>query len=264
MARESYATTKYSPNQPANTSFDSIFGSITPSKGYFFSKIGGKDHQVVLAVQPNGQMEVRTVEDIRLRILSAPRAERANLQRRLKSLGYNIKEVNGGTNPADKFEDVVVDAATKYTEQLIGQYTFAKSQGAKFTPFTFNDYLSSSAAGGGEGGTSRNINVASFSDNESRAILEDFYAQAVGRRPSDDEVKKFNAAINKASKARPTVTTTVTSGTGNSTTTSKQGFSQVDAQMMARQEAEAQVGSTGFRNSTVYYDAFLRAIGQQV
>ena len=116
------------------------------------------------------------------------------------------------------------------------------------------------------GGTrrSRSVSVTQFSEGDARAILEQFYADTLGRRPDDAEVKKFNALINKQARKQPSVSTTTYGADGSSTTMSGgAGYSAADAQMAARKMAEADPEASSFLASTRYLDAFMNAIGSQ-
>lgn len=112
---------------------------------------------------------------------------------------------------------------------------------------------------------SRSVSVKQFSEGEARGILEEFYAEAVGRRPSDKEVKSFLGKINAAAKAKPTTSTTTYGIDGGSTTVSGgAGYSSADAQIAARKQAEADPEASSFLASTKYMDAFMDAIKSQV
>ena len=97
--------------------------------------------------------------------------------------------------------------------------------------------------------TSVSKSFTSFTEAESRGILENFYAEALGRRPSDAEVKKFSKTINNAAKAAPSTSTT-TYGTNTTATTQKEGYTQADAELEARTLAESQPESNAFLTST--------------
>lgn len=112
---------------------------------------------------------------------------------------------------------------------------------------------------------SRSVSIKQFSEGEARGILEEFYAEAVGRRPSNKEVKSFLGKINAAAKAKPTTSTTTYGRDGGSTTVSGgAGYQMADAQIAARQQAEADPEASSFLASTKYMDAFMDAIKSQV
>lgn len=114
--------------------------------------------------------------------------------------------------------------------------------------------------------SSRSVSVTQFSAGQASAILEEFYNATLGRRPTAKEVKKFTSVINAQAKKQPSVSTTSYDASGNSTTVSgaQAGYTQADAQVAARQMAEADPEAAAFLNSTRYLDAFMNAIGSQV
>ena len=119
--------------------------------------------------------------------------------------------------------------------------------------------------GGGRsgGGTSVSKSYQTYSRNDARALLEQYYGETLGRRPTAKEVKKFHAVLSNAAKKNPNVTKTTYSGS-NSSSVSSGGFSQADASMLARQQAEEDPGAANFLNSTKYLDMFMSAIGSRV
>lgn len=158
-------------------------------------------------------------------------------------------------------------SAQNYSIWSTGQYAPDKQnlKPVSFEDFVKNNVNDSPYKGTGSSSTSvsTSINAEEYSLAESRAILEDFYASALGRRPNETEVKQFSKLINEKAKAKPNVSKTVTtSGEGYSTskTTGTQGFGDVDAKVMARQKAEADPKANAFLTNTKYFDAFLSAI----
>ena len=262
-------TTRYSQNQPSDL-FGSIFAGATPFGGIVSKRMpdptatsGYREQPFVLIYEPGKTPVTYTENTLRERLLAAPPRERSVLQKQLTKMGVSLNTTNGKINPADNFEAKLFQALSGYTEAMLSQYNFSKAAKVPFKAQSFGEFVDSLGAGETSGGPTRSVQVTQFDAADSRSILEDFYEQALGRRPDEKEVTAFQKAINKAAKARPAVSTTNVSG-NTSTTTQAPGFSGEDAGLMARQQAEAQVGSAGYRNSTVYYDAFLRAIGQQV
>lgn len=146
-------------------------------------------------------------------------------------------------------------------------FAMARDNGALINgnkPMTPTEYLRLAAKQGlGTSGTRTSIqrNVTSFTDAESRGILESFYGEALGRRPTDSEVEKFKKAINTAAQKNASVTTSTTTG-DVTTSTSKGGFTQADAELKARNMAESQVGAAGFISSTKYMDSFMNILNK--
>lgn len=167
---------------------------------------------------------------------------------------------------SDGFVNTYLDYANKASVQNYSlAYTQAKGYGTIGTtrPFTFATIAKSEPK---TSATSRSVSIKQFSEGEARGILEEFYAEAVGRRPSDKEVKSFLGKINAAAKKRPSVSTTTYGAGGGSTTISGGAaeYTSADAQLAARKMAEADPEASSFLAATKYMDAFMQAIESQV
>jgi len=103
----------------------------------------------------------------------------------------------------------------------------------------------------------------SISDGEARAMLENFYAEALGRRPTKDEVNKFASVVRKRAERQPQVGQSTSSPDGLSIESriTQPGFGQAEAELTARRQAEAGPEFESYRLATSYYTALLRAIG---
>lgn len=148
-------------------------------------------------------------------------------------------------------------------------YSSGRVSALDIKPLGVLDQVNMSAMTGdleGAGGPrrSRSISITQFSEGDARAILENFYADTVGRRPTDKEVKKFNSLINQQAKKQPSTSTTTYGADGTATTVSGgAGYSAADAQMAARKMAESDPEASAFLSSTRYLDAFMNTIGSQ-
>jgi hypothetical protein len=95
-------------------------------------------------------------------------------------------------------------------------------------------------------------------------VLENFYAEAVGRRPSDKEVKAFKGAVDREAAKKPTTSTSRTTydleGNARTSSSSKDGFAQADAELLGRDQAESDPRANAFLTSTKYFDAFVGAL----
>lgn len=150
--------------------------------------------------------------------------------------------------------------------------SYYNSDKANLKPVTLNGYLNDLTKGFKERntttGTSTDLDVFSISKGDAAVLLEEFYAEAVGRRPNPKEVDAFRNAVNRAAKKDPTKTvtsrTTFTDMAGNqsssSTSTNKEGFGVNDARMAGREQAEADPYSKGFLTSTKYFDVLVRSL----
>jgi|SRR6056300_500371 hypothetical protein len=97
---------------------------------------------------------------------------------------------------------------------------------------------------------------------EAERVLNSALATYMGRRASDDEIKKFLEQLNRNEKLNPTITTAkgVTS-TGGTTQTQEQegGF---DSTNFAERWARSRKGAAEYQAATTYMDAFTRVIDE--
>ena len=106
--------------------------------------------------------------------------------------------------------------------------------------------------GGGGGGTSvtTQITYNQTSMAQARTILTAVLQEALGRRPSEQELADFIAMLNEAESKDPTKTVTRTTATGDRTrVVSRTTPGAVDAQQMAQEFAEGIEGGAPFREN---------------
>lgn len=199
-------------------------------------------------------------------MMSMPVASRKVLQQKLKSAGFLGKDfnANGMLDPDGAFIQQALMAQRTASAQNLAIAKDPEAYGAT-APLDIDTYLNKMIKSGESGYSSTSVSKSftSFTEAESRGILENFYAEALGRRPSDAEVKKFSKTINNAAKAAPSTSTT-TYGTNTTATTQKEGYTQADAELEARTLAESQPESNAFLTSTKYMDAFMSVLGGRV
>lgn len=190
------------------------------------------------------------------RLRNAPRADVIEYQ---KALGVK--------NPTGVFTPNEIQAIQQYS-RLASYQNLAAAQSGQVSakPVGVLDYLKQSGTAGlGTSKTTTDVtrNIASFTPEYAQAILQDYYAETIGRAPTAQEAASFAKILNKKAKERPDVstrTTTTTDGSSTSTVTSKPGFGNVEAQMAAQQQARTVTGATGFLASTKYMDAIMDMI----
>jgi hypothetical protein len=225
-----------------------------------------KGKEVLLLPGADGKITGESVKyesDYLYALRAMPVKERKAKQLALKKAGFLPPgyAANGLLSDPD-----FINASLLLARQISSQnFAMARDSGAMIQgrdPMTEDKYLRLAAKqNGGLGGPTVQRNITSFTGAESRGILESFYGEALGRRPTDKEVASFQKAINSAAQKNPTVTTSTTNG---DTTTSKSsgGFNQVDAELKARNMAEKEVGAAGYISSTKYMDAFTNALNE--
>jgi hypothetical protein len=144
--------------------------------------------------------------------------------------------------------------------------SYFNSDKENLKPIKLNEFLKDLAKQGSKGRTTTSSSTSFFSlsEGEARSLLESFYADAVGRRPSDKEVNMFKDAVQREARKNPNVSSSSTytdaQGNSSSTTTTKDGYQIADAQMGARDQAEKEPDSNAFLTSTKYFDAFINAL----
>lgn len=112
--------------------------------------------------------------------------------------------------------------------------------------------------GGGGGGFSRNEQINFTDPSSARNFLEQAMGEYLGRRPDDDEFKAFSAALRRAERRNPTVTTSV-SGGGSSRTVTQGGL---DRQQFTQEFTRAQEGVAETAAATTLLDTFLQTISE--
>lgn len=121
--------------------------------------------------------------------------------------------------------------------------------------------------GGGGGGTTtyKQIQYTQTSIAQARSLLVNILKEALGREPTDSEVTKFVALLNKAESKSPTKTVTRTTTEGDMTTAvSRMTPSGVDAEYLAREFARGIGGGEPFQANaeTNYLAGLLESLGR--
>ena len=130
--------------------------------------------------------------------------------------------------------------------------------------------IASSAGGGGGGGGGgttiyKQIQYAQTSIAQARSLLINILKEALGREPTDSEIAKFTAILNKAENESPTRTVTKTTTSGDTTkAVSRTTPSGVDAEYLAREFARGIGGGEPYKaNATVnYLSGLLESLGR--
>lgn len=243
----------------------SSLGATVNADGSLSVQRAGQD--VFLYADKSGKVRIYDPTDYVQKILGEKPAVIKQYQQYLKNAGFlgSDYKANGKVDIEGKFTSALMESARRITQD---NWVLFQTPGSKgIDPISaLAGYAKNGNGGQYQSRTTTDVTktATDFSVNQSRAILEDFYATAVGRRPTDKEVKAFNNAINKAAKAKPNVVkaTTTTSGTGSSATSRKvtQGYGEVDARTAARKMAESDPKSHSFLTNTKYFDAVLNAM----
>jgi hypothetical protein len=206
--------------------------------------------------------------------LTANTAEKTKeYQQMLKTAGYLASDyVPTGFADTD-YLNAMLTAAREVSFRNLSVYNAGqgKEPGVDLTtvnPWDLDSFLKDKAEGSASGNnrfsTSTSTSVFQLSEGEARSVLENFYAEAVGRRPSDKEVKAFKVAVDREAAKKPTTNTSRTTydleGNARTSSSSKGGFAQADAELLGRGQAEADPRANAFLTSTKYFDAFVGAL----
>lgn len=222
-----------------------------------------QDGQASYILVRNGRAEVVSQAQYRAGLNTASIEERKRDQQFMKQFwGSRYKgPTDGSLDPSGTFQNAMEQYAAYSTKR--NYYQFAAGQGdpVKFKPLDDKALVGMSGGAGGMGAvsTQRTVTYQDFTDDEASAILEDFYRDALGRRPNKKESQKFAELLRKRAAEKPSVVTS-TSGGGTTTVREQAGFGTTDAQMLARQQAEARPGFKPYQLGTKAFDGFMAAL----
>ena len=227
---------------------------------FFFSAPGQQSY--ILTV--DGRATVVPVGSYRQKLATMTREERRQNQLFMKKfwgLGYN-GPTDGSLDPNNAFQKAMEDYADFSTKQNYYRFVAAQSgTPGDFNPLDDTKLLAQSASAGGVGYTQTTIRYEDFTDAEARGILEDYYQDAIGRRPTKKEAQKFAELLRRKAAEKPTRTVQTRTETTD-VIRSTGGFSEVDARLMAREQAEARPESQAYRMETAVFDSFLEALNK--
>jgi hypothetical protein len=92
------------------------------------------------------------------------------------------------------------------------------------------------------------------------ALATQVLQQALGRDPTSSEINTYYNTIRGQEKAHPTVTTSRTDASGNTSTTSTGGFSQADAGQYLLDRLKTDPEYAKFQAGTTYFQAAMQAL----
>jgi hypothetical protein len=200
----------------------------------------------------------KNAEEIRQLAFSLDKTNRKKLQEEFKKLNLLPKNynANGELDRDGAFEQAFLNAHTfanrvNYNNLVNNQPILSLSDAIK-------QYKSEETGGPT---VSRAISEFSLSEGGAEAILEEFYTQALGIRPTQKDVQKFKEIVSKRAADKPRITQTTQSADGLETRTKvlEEGFGAAEAQSLARRKAEARPEFAGYQMATTFYDSLLRA-----
>ena len=207
------------------------------------------------------KVEYRTAEEIRQEAFSLSKENRKKLQEEFKKIGLLSKNynANGELDRDNAFENAFL-LAHNYANQV--NYNRLVNGEPLIGIIDAVKQFKTDEEGKGPQ-IQRSVSQFSISDGEAEALLEEFYTQALGVRPGENDIQKFKEIVQKRAAKKPRITETTTTTDGSlSTSTSKvleEGFDASQAQLLARRQAEARPEFAPYQMATTFYDSLLRA-----
>lgn len=189
---------------------------------------------------------------IAVELYNMDKRQRQQIALALKSAGYRVP-----TNGA--FSDRLLSA---YNTALQSAQLQAAQIGQPFSSTYFTNYLANEAAaygGAGAGGTSITEQESVITKANAKNIINKVFEDQLGRSATDAEIAKYTATFKEKAAAKPTITTTTTSGKRTKVKT-EPGFTTGRAEQYLvdkiAQTDEAKAGQV-----LNYYQAFMRKLG---
>jgi hypothetical protein len=190
---------------------------------------------------------------IAVELYNMDKRQRQQIAVALKSAGYRVP-TNG------VFSDKLLGA---YNTALQSAQLQAAQLGQTFSSTFFTNYLANEAAAYGAGtggdGTSITEQESVITKANAKNIINKVFEDQLGRAATDAEIAKYTATFKEKAAAKPTITTTTTSGKRTKIKT-EPGFTTGRAEQYLvdkiAQTDEAKAGEV-----LNYYQAFMRKLG---
>jgi hypothetical protein len=202
----------------------------------------------------NNAVSTGGTNPIAVELYNMDKRQRQQIAVALKSAGYRVP-----TNGA--FSDRLLSA---YNTALQSAQLQAAQIGQPFSSTFFTNYLANEAAayggtGAGGDGTSVTEQESVITKANAKNIINKVFEDQLGRSATDAEIAKYTATFKEKAAAKPTITTTTTSGKRTKIKT-EPGFTTGRAEQYLvdkiAQTDEAKAGEV-----LNYYQAFMRKLG---
>jgi hypothetical protein len=256
------------PNKPVSYPRPPLLNSPIRAK-YGLGKLTTKNGEVYIgsmggAGQKN--VPVTTFDVIGAFAALSPPAQKALYNSAGRVYGYeNVPQIN--------MDGFLADTAKK-------AYAVQQTTGMLVDPLSYWDYYETTGgpglkdfgadgAAGGAGGagggpkttTSRSESVNLADPSTARGLIDATIAQYLGRNPTDTEYANFTAALNAAQKKNPSITQSVTTSGGGTSSSRSMTKGGMDEAQFAREYAQSQEGVAELSAATTGLDSFIDAIG---
>lgn len=204
-------------------------------------------------VSNNAAVNTGGANPVAVELYNMDKRQRQQIAVALKSAGYRVPTNGTFTN----------NLLNAYNDALQTAQLQAAQLGQQFSSQFFTNYLANEAAGraGGAGGDGTSITEQESVITKANAknIINKVFEDQLGRSATDEEIAKYTATFKKKAAAKPTITTTTTSGKRTKIGT-EPGFTTGRAEQYLvdkiAQTDEAKAGQV-----LDYYQAFMRKLG---
>lgn len=204
-------------------------------------------------VSNNAAVNTGGANPVAVELYNMNKRQRQQIAIALKSAGYRVPTNGTFTN----------NLLNSYNDALQTAQLQAAQLGQQFSSQFFTNYLANEAAGRGAGaggdGTSITEQESIITKANAKNIINKVFEDQLGRSATDEEIAKYTATFKKKAAAKPTITTTTTSGKRTKIST-EPGFTTGRAEQYLvdkiAQTDEAKAGQV-----LDYYQAFMRKLG---
>ena len=206
-------------------------------------------------------VDYRNQEELIQQAYSFKKEDRKKLQEAFKKAGLLPSNYNAnGELDRDSAFEIAFLTAHRYANQ-VNYNRLVNSQPLVGILDAVSEYKTDEDSKGPT--VSKSISEFAISDGQAEALLEEFYTEAIGMRPTKKDINKFKEIVQKKGAAKPRTTQTTTTADGLTSTTKvlEEGFGAAEASSLARRRAEARPEFAGYQMATTFYDAVLSAAG---
>jgi hypothetical protein len=179
----------------------------------------------------------RNQEELIQQAYSFKKEDRKKLQEAFKKAGLLPSNYNAnGELDRDSAFEIAFLTAHRYANQ-VNYNRLVNSQPLVGILDAISEYKTDEDSKGPT--VSKSISEFAISDGQAEALLEEFYTEAIGMRPTKKDINKFKEIVQKKGAAKPRTTQTTTTADGLTSTTKvlEEGFGAAEASSLARRRA---------------------------
>lgn len=220
-------------------------------------KLGVRDGENITGPNLQRGPKISTLSEAQQMWYSWDQADRLKWTKRAFSLGYL-------TSPLD------VQGAQQLWMNSVNESVKYFGAGKQVSPWDVLDINAGSNADalkkrgqvnkdGSITSTNSSINLSDRASVE--ALSSQVLQQALGRDPTQAEINTYYNTIRGQEKAHPTVTTSTTSASGQTSSTTSGGFTQTDAAQMLQDRLKNDPEHAKYQAGTTYFQAAMGALG---